>query len=151
MSTSEQRRKHHGNGRAQGKLRGKIWRKRERRREAEAINQSEERGAWGGACVAMVTYSVASWVMLLKVNAANVLMLLLLRSLYEHMHTQTHNINTYISILAVPWFITCEHCVMETRAVHTPETGASGPPAPWGQSSACCPPGNCQERCVVIQ
>lgn len=38
----------------------------------------------------MVTYSVASWVMLLKVNGASVLMLLLLRSLYIYRHIQTH-------------------------------------------------------------
>lgn len=45
----------------------------------------------------LVTYSVASWVMLLKVNGASVLMLLLLRSLciFRHIQANTHTRRTY--------------------------------------------------------
>ena len=122
----------------------------------------------GDVCVAMVTHSVASWVMLLKVYGLNVLMLLLLRSLCgheaygkhthtdtQHTHTHTHNI-LHICMLGFffVFFLNSLHkgtvfCSRLCELVRTPVTAASGLPAPWAQMSAYFPPDTCEERCIV--
>lgn len=51
--------------------------------------------AWPGLSVTMATYSVASWVMLLKVYGASVLMLLLLRSLRGNNNTVNAHKHTH--------------------------------------------------------
>lgn len=103
----------------------------------------------------MVAYSVASCVMLLKVNGANVLMLLLLRSLRRCKCTvsahgqQTAEPSAYMHA----WRLDRVYWDAETltpfkvkRELRTPATAASGLPAPWAQMSACFPPSICKEK-----
>lgn len=68
-----------------------------------------------GTYVAMVTYSVASWVMLLKVYGAKALMLLLLRSLCRQKLTWGTHTNTYC--MHPYWFRKLENDVAYVHSV----------------------------------
>lgn len=94
-----------------------------------------------------VTHSVASCVMLLKVNGANVLMLLLLRSLRRCKRTVSAHGQTNSRTLCIYACSASRASSLKVkRKLRTPATAASGLQAPWAQMSACYPPSICKEK-----